>query len=77
MQPNLENLPVDKTYHYAGGFPANLNRDLFLAPRAIQYLNKEEQRTVYKSMTSNEDIMKMHDAEWARYNAEIIYCLWF
>jgi hypothetical protein len=28
-------------------------------------------------MTTNDHIVKMHDAEWARYNSEVIYCLWF
>jgi len=77
MQPNLENLPAETTYHYADGFPEKLATGLLLPPREIVSLNKEEQRTVYKSMTGTEDIQKMHDAEWARYNAEIIYCLWF
>jgi len=28
-------------------------------------------------MATNDIIMKMHEADWAKYMAEVIYCLWF
>jgi len=76
--PNDANLQSGKFYNYTQtGFPEKLNKGLYMKPRAVKLFNKEEQRPVYKSLTTNEDIGKMNDPEWARYNAEIIYCLWF
>jgi hypothetical protein len=76
--PNEDKLTPGQVFMYDNGFPEKLDRKLFLKPRYPEpFSNPVEQRTVYKSFTSNDEIAKMHDGEWARYNAEIIYCLWF
>lgn len=31
---------------------------------------------MYRSVVSNEQIMQMHDADWAKYMCESVYCLW-
>lgn len=50
----------------------------FYVPRSIQnYCNEEGAGVHLKSLINNDQLSKMHDSEWARYLAEIIYILWF
>lgn len=32
---------------------------------------------MHQLVVTNEIIQKMHEADWAKYMAEVIYCLWF
>lgn len=51
---------------------------MYYAPRRIECYNNDEAAGVnLKSLINNEQLSKMHDTEWARYLAEIIYILWF
>lgn len=46
--------------------------------RPIENYNNEEAAGMHlKSLINNEQLSKMHDSEWARYLAEIIYILWY
>ena len=51
---------------------------LFYMARPIENYNNEEAAGMHlKSLINNEQLSKMHDSEWARYLAEIIYILWY
>ena len=41
------------------------------------YNNDEASGVLLKSLVNNDQLSKMHDSEWARYLAEILYILWF
>jgi hypothetical protein len=77
MQVNEEGLEHGKTYLYET-FPSKLDRLLCAPPRKPHsYASEDQMRAVHQLMMSNEAIQKMHEADWAKYMAECIYCLWF
>lgn len=77
MQVNEDGLESGKTYKY-DTFPSTLDRSLMALPRKpFSYINDDSMRAVHQLMTMNDTIAKMHEADWAKYMAESIYCLWF
>ena len=51
---------------------------LFYMPRPIENYNNDEAAGIHlKTLINNDQLSKMHDSEWARYLAEILYILWF
>ena len=81
-EPSKEGLEVNEkgelkvTFKYQT-FP-KFDLSLFYVPRQIQnYCNEEGAGVYLKSLINNDQLSKMHDSEWARYLAEIIYILWF
>jgi len=83
FEPLKDGLEIDPatgelriTYKYQT-FP-KFDLSLFYVPRPIQnYCSDEGAGVTLKSLINNEQLGKMHDSEWARYLAEIIYILWF
>lgn len=77
MTVNEEGLEKNKSYLYSA-FPSRLDRNYLVAPRETRsYTLDESSRGVHQLMATNEVIMKMHEADWAKYMVEVIYCLWF
>jgi hypothetical protein len=84
MAPTEEGLEIDpltrqqKIFKYET-FP-KFDVTQFYIPRKIECYNNEDRGGAgmhLKSLINNEQLSKMHDSEWARYLAEIIYILWF
>jgi hypothetical protein len=76
MPPNEEGLQIDETWSYKI-FPL-LNSKLFSIPRQIPDYNSDSfGKQIMGSLIKNEELIKMHDGEWARYQLEVLYLLWF
>ena len=47
-------------------------------PRSIPDYNMDSfAEQIMGQMIKKEELIKMHDAEWARYMLEVLYLLWF
>lgn len=77
MQVNEESLEKGKNYLYST-FPSRLDRRLVNSPRKPHsYITDDNIRSMHSIIVTNDLIQKMHEADWAKYMAEVIYCLWF
>lgn len=72
MPPSEEGLDPKMLYSYKT-FPNKFNKSLFCQPRKIHDYTES---VIYKSIVTNEQIIQMHDLDWAKYMCESIYCLW-
>jgi len=74
--PSEADLVPDVKYMYEV-FPASLDKSLYYTPRKLHYYRSDEQRSVHKQVLQKQQIKAMNEADWARYMAEVIYCMWF
>ena len=74
--PSEADLVPDAKYMHEV-FPAVLDRSLYYTPRRLQYHREDSMRSVHKQVLTKEQIKAMNEADWARYMAEVIYCMWF
>lgn len=72
MQPNEEGLVKGRLYTYSN-FPEKFDDSLFYQPRKTYDYTTQE---MFKSLVSNEQVQQMHDTDWAKYLAELVYCIW-
>ena len=76
LPPNEDGIQPNELFYYRV-FP-KFDTKYLIAARSIQNYNIDQMKQqIMGSIISNEELIKMHNSEFARYQLEIIYLLWF